>query len=605
MCRNRTAIICFCLALLLSAKSFPAAGHEVNAPDLKAEGIAYTTDIVGTPAELNKDDLLALTEAIAQADRPPPSVYLLKRRLEKDAATLKKALQAAGYYDAAVTETILGDAPAKALFSITPGTRYQLVNIRMLPDAETVTQDAQLPPPRKLGFKMPQPLSYQDVLNGAEKLQAQVFDANCLRSVTIRPLLRVDTTNKTSEAIYYVAAGPKAHFGKVSIEGLDKVKEAFVLRKLGWKEGECYKPAKTDKAQLTLLETSLFSKSDIIVAEQPDAEGKVDVRLVMHERAQRTIKAGIGFASEEGFDFKPSWEHRNFFGEGEKVTIGGTISTFLNEIQGTYEEPAFLRNDQTLILKSNLTQADTDAYESNKIGASATVERQLNPKLKAGVGIGYSISQVDDGTSKEVYSLVSFPTYIEHNTRDNPLDPTRGHVLRLDVEPLVETLNNGNIFLKSQGTAKFYYQHRKWPGKPIWALRATAGSISGSGTGSIPADERFFSGGGGSVRGYGYQLLGPLSPVTLEPEGGRSLAEFSGELRVRVTENVGIVPFMDAGNVYNQVYPEFGDMYYAAGLGLRYYTSFGPLRLDVAVPLDKRSGIDDGYQFYLSFGQSF
>lgn len=595
----------FSALLFLNQSASAQEGEKPKPIDDTTPKIEYKTKIIGAPDGMK--DLEKYTDAVMLADNPPPSMYLLAQRLRQDTTSLQKALQAAGYYDAVVKERIDRETkPVTVYFEIEPGTRYQLVSIRIVEEIGSVTQGVELPDVEKLTIKAPSPLKYSAILDARQEVRNAVFDANCLRSVEVRPHLRVDTENKTAEAVYFVLSGPMAHFGPLSIEGLETVHPDYVRRRVAWKEGDCYNPQLTDQTHLTLLQTSLFARADIITPETPDEDGRLPMTLTMRERAQRTIKFGIGYATDEGFDFKPSWEHRNLFGEGEKLNIEATISTFLQELSGTLERPDFLRNDQKLILKSKVSRSETDAYTSTKIGGSGVVERRLSPSLIVGTGLGYSLSEVDDEISgKNIYSLVSLPNYIEHTTRDDALDPTKGHQLRLDVTPLIETLNTGNVFLKTQGTAKFYHQHADLPAKPIWAFRASLGSIMGSATADIPADERFFSGGGGSVRGYGYQLLGPLTATTGEPVGGRSMAEFSGELRLRVSESVGIVPFMDAGNVYSQVYPEFSDLYYAAGLGLRYFSDFGPFRFDFAVPLDKRDGVDDSYQFYLSFGQSF
>lgn len=593
------------LVAMLSAFAILPAVAQAEEEKQVAPQIKYKTEFTGAPEEL-KDKLGQYTDAVTLADDPPPSLYLLAQRLRQDSVSLTKALQAAGYYDATVTDRIDRETdPVTARFEITPGERYRLVSIRMVEEPESVTKGITLPDIEGFKLKVPSPLQYSSVLETRREVREKTFDANCLRTVEVRAHLRVDREAKTAEAIYFILAGHTAHFGMNIIEGLQSVNPAYVKRRINWKDGDCYNPKVTEKTHLTLLQTNLFSRADITAAETPDEEGKVPVTLTMRERAQRTIKAGIGFASDEGLDFKPSWEHRNLFGEGEKLNVEATISTFLQELKTTLEKPDFLRNDQKLILKGNLSRSETDAYTSTKIGGSGVVERRLTPSLIVGTGLGYTISEVDDFTTGEnIYSLLSVPSYIEHTTRDDALDPTRGHQLRLDVTPLIETLNNGNVFLKSEGTAKFYHQHKDLPTKPVWALRATVGSIMGSATDDIPADERFFAGGGGSVRGYGYQLLGPLNAAG-EPLGGRSMTEFSAELRLRVSESIGVVPFMDAGNVYSDIYPEFGDLYYAAGLGLRYFSDFGPFRFDFAVPLDKRDGVDDSYQFYLSFGQSF
>lgn len=594
----------FIIGFLLFAA--PSLAHAQGEP-VSTGNFSYTVSIHGAPPKTEKE-LLELTEAQKQKDNPPPTLYLLQRRLDADAETLIKALHAIGYYDARVNASLDSEKqPSKAVFSVTAGEAYSLQSIRIIADPRSETENIALPDPDTLELTLGSTVDYKAIEAATDTVRDAVHRENCLRSVRVRVHLRVDTSSKTAEAVYRVRAGEKASFGAVTVEGLQTVEQPYIDRKIPWETGECYKPQKVEELHVALLQTGLFSTSEVDVAETPDENGDYPVTIVLKERAQRTIKAGIGYATEEGLDFKPSWEHRNFFGQGEKVIIESTLSSFLQSLKGRLERPDFVRRNQKLVLESEVAQSETDAYDSTSIGAMAQVARPLGKHLKGALGIAYALKRVDDeglDSGEETFSLVSFPSYIEHSTRDNVLDPTKGHVLRLDAEPYVETLNSGNVFFKTQGSARFYHQHETIPLKPTWAFRGTVGSIMGSARGDLPADERFYSGGGGSVRGYGYQLLGPLTDGT--PEGGRSLVEFSGELRLRVSESVGIVPFVDAGNVYNEPYPEFdGDLFYAAGLGLRYYTGFGPFRFDMAFPLDKRDGVDDSYQIYLSFGQSF
>lgn len=600
----------FCTLLLLVLLSGSAAttawAEDEPKPAEKAPENSYVTAIEGAPKDMDKT-LLELTEAEKQKNNPPPTLYLLQRRLEGDVETLRKAMRAKGYYDVKAKARLqIAEQPYRALFEITPGEPYILKSARVVEDARSDTKEVILPNPDVLELGIGGAVDYEVVEKARDAVRSRVYEANCLRRVRVRPHLRVDTNTKTAEAIYRVWAGKEAQFGALAVDGLQTVEQPYVDRKIPWKKGECYKPAKLESLQLSLLQSNLFSTTDIKMADEPDEDGTYPVTLTLKERAQRSIKAGIGYATEDGFDFKPSWEHRNFFGQGEKVVFEGTISTFLQSLKGRLERPDFWRKSQTLVLESEIAQAETDAYDSTSFSASAQLSRPLAKNLTGALGVAYALKTVDDdglNSGEETFSLVSFPGYLEHNTRDDALNPTKGHVLRVDLEPFIETLEQ-NTFLKSQGTAKFYYQHANLPLQPIWAFRGTLGSIIGSGRGSLPADERFYSGGGGSVRGYAFQQLGPLNGGT--PDGGRSLVEFSGELRLRVTDSIGLVPFVDAGNVYADPYPEFnGDLFYAAGLGFRYFTSFGPFRLDIAAPLDKRDGVDDDYQFYISFGQAF
>lgn len=566
----------------------------------------YDVSISGAPQESGKS-LLALTDAQQKNDSPPPTLYLLQRRLDRDAETLTKALQAMGYYDASVTTSLEAEEkPYQAHFSIVPGEVYILESVRVLLDPRSETEKVVLPEAGELGIPIGGAVDYAAILNARTTVRDAVHKANCLRSVRVRPFLRIDTSGKEAEAIYRVRTGKEARFGPVTVEGLETVQQSYIDRKLPWKQGECYKPSHIEDLQVKLLQTNLFSTSEITVAEESDENGEFPVKITLRERAHRTIKAGIGYATEEGLDFRPAWEHRNFFGEGEKLTIDSTLSNFMQSLHGKLERPDFLRNSQTLVLESELAQAETDAYDSTSLSASAQLTRPLAKNLTGGLGVAYALKRVkEDGLnqSEDTFSLVSLPSFLEHSTRNSIIDPTKGHLLRLDVEPFVETLNNGATFVKTQGSARFYHQHSTVPLEPTWAFRAIVGSIVGSSSANIPADERFYSGGGGSVRGYAFQSLGPLTDGN--PDGGRSVVEFSAELRLRVTESFGVVPFVDAGNVYSEPYPEFqDDLFYAAGLGFRYFSDFGPFRLDIATPLNRRDS-DDSFQLYISFGQAF
>lgn len=573
-----------------------------------APNYGYSTRMEEAPKGTEKE-LLALTETEKQKDNPPPTLFLLKRRMDNDAETLVKALHAKGFYDARIVTAIDKEEEGEyiARFTIIPGEVYTLQSARFILSPQSETKDIELPPIENLGLPLGGEVDYTQILDARSTLRNRIHAMNCLHRVRIRVHLRVDTTRKAAEAVYRITTGKTANFGTMTINGLTSVEQPYIDRKIPWKQGDCFRPTMVEDLQVTLLQTNLFSKSDVTLPEEPNKDGEVDIVLDVHERKHRTIKAGIGFATELGLDFKPAWEHRNFFGQGERVTVDGTISTFLQSLKTRFERQDFMRRDQKLVLEAEISQFDGDAYDSTSLRTLAQLSRPIGPNLTGGLGVAYALKQVDDGgtnSGQETFSLVSFPGYVQHNTRNSEVDPTKGHLLRIDAEPFIETLNTGDVFFKTQGTASWYHQHETVPLKPTWAFRAKLGSIMGSANNDIPADERFYSGGGGSVRGYGFQMLGPLQNGS--PTGGRSLVEFSAELRLRVTDSIGLVPFVDAGNVYPDIYPEFnGDLFYAAGLGFRYFTDFGPFRFDVATPLDKRAGIDDDYQLYISFGQAF
>jgi translocation and assembly module TamA len=223
--------------------------------------------------------------------------------------------------------------------------------------------------------------------------------------------------------------------------------------------------------------------------------------------------------------------------------------------------------------------------------------------MKAGAGLGYKYSRVKQFGVEDEFSLISLPGRFTWDTSDDLLDPTRGGRLNLRLAPFFDTFKGSLGFVKGYGS---YSRYLKISKKPFLVLagRAALGSIWGEERDSIPADERWYAGGGGSVRGFAYQFAGPLFDG--DPIGGRSLLELSFELRAKVTKKIGIVTFIDGGSAFKAEFPDFKeDLRWGGGVGVRYYTPIGPVRLDVAVPLNPREDIDDPFQIYISIGQAF
>jgi translocation and assembly module TamA len=214
----------------------------------------------------------------------------------------------------------------------------------------------------------------------------------------------------------------------------------------------------------------------------------------------------------------------------------------------------------------------------------------------------YSDLTGSDSPNEEFY-LAGLRGILRHDNTDNPLDPTRGTRFEINVSPYMGLTDHDTNFT-SVSLSGSQYLSIDDDGDYVLAARARTGTIIGEERGNLPSNKRYYSGGGGSIRGYEYQKVGPLDDDH-DPLGGRSVLELGFEFRARVTKSFGVVPFVEGGNVYARSEPEDISLLWAAGLGFRYYTAVGPLRFDVAVPLDKRENVDDDYQFYISLGQAF
>jgi translocation and assembly module TamA len=282
---------------------------------------------------------------------------------------------------------------------------------------------------------------------------------------------------------------------------------------------------------------------------------------------------------------------------------GSFIGAFLI---ASFRKPDFGRRNQSLLSDFRLAYDDTDAFESTSARARLGLERQLGDGMTVALGVSFLAQEVRDKAqddNSETFGLLSLPARFEWDRSDNRLDPSSGGRLRVENEPFVDVIGNGLLFNKSRVDYAHYLEVVQDP-QIVLAGRTALGAMVGESRDAIPANLRFYAGGGGSVRGFGYQLAGQLNDDD-DPIGGRSLLELSGEVRVRITESIGAVAFVDAGTVYSSSAPDFSEtLRVGAGPGLRYFSPIGPLRLDVGFPLNPRDS-DDTWQLYISIGQAF
>jgi translocation and assembly module TamA len=285
------------------------------------------------------------------------------------------------------------------------------------------------------------------------------------------------------------------------------------------------------------------------------------------------------------------------------LKLSSEASSELQKAGITYELPAFRHVDQVLRLSLEFANETPDAYDSTYIGAALEIERKIAEVWTAGAGVRLRLAQENQLDLEETYHLISFPLFATRDTTDNELNATKGSKLALRLEPFFGVSDSSSAFLKWDLTGSRYYTLYD-EGKWVFAVRARIASILGASLDDIPPDERLYAGGGGSIRGYKFMTVGPL--VGNDPTGGRSLVETSVELRRSLTEKLSVAAFIDGGTAYASTFPKFDDdIRWGAGVGMRYSTPAGPLRVDIAVPLDRRDGIDDSLGVYVGFGQAF
>jgi translocation and assembly module TamA len=415
----------------------------------------------------------------------------------------------------------------------------------------------------------------------------------------------INRSENTMSVTLKLEAGPFVRFGSVAVEGLTDVEEDYVRELIQVPSGTPYDQREVDALRSRLVNTNLFDSVRIDHASSADSEGRLPMVINVAERKHRSIGAGVSFSTDEGAGANAFWEHRNLFARNEQFRFSVTAAQIRQVLSADYRVPNFRRLDQALIFNSTAVRQTTDAFEELSASFFGGLERKLGEHwtVRAGPSLEYSI--LDDNVEENTFALVGFPLSVARDDTDDVLNPTRGTRLNLTTTPYYGVLADNPSFLVNEVSGSGYFSLFE-NDRLVLAARSRFGSIIGASTDDIPVNKRFFAGGGGSIRGFEFQTAGPLDEDN-DPIGGRSVFELNLEVRVRITDTIGLVPFVDSGTVFDSSVPDFSGETprLAAGVGARYFTVVGPLRVDIAFPLNPRDGVDDFFQFYISIGQAF
>ncbi|MCB9947023.1 MAG: outer membrane protein assembly factor [Rhodospirillaceae bacterium] len=561
---------------------------------------------------------------LQDAEEPPGAAGLL-RRAEDDRERMLAALRSFGYYAADVRVTIAGMAldtdnlverleaaagqdPIAVQFEVELGPLYTIGKFEVLDSASGQEEMALILDREALGIAIGDPASAAAVLDAQTEVIRQMrSQGHPFAAVPDRRVV-VDHATQQMEVTLTTAPGPYAVFGDIEVEGLEEVDEEFVRNRFPVTPGEPYSPEAVRELRDSLASLEAFAGVQVETGDELDADGRLPVTVHISERPPRVIGFGADYATSEGFGARVYWGHRNLFGRAESLRIqaeaGRIAENDLADIDFglsvQLRVPDFLERQQTLRTELAIQRENPDAFRRQAVEATIAIDRPLTEDLVLSVGISGELSEVEDeATEAERLFLMSLPVSLKLDTTDDLLDPTEGVRATLSMEPF----SVDRTFLRTELAASTYYDVFD-DGDLVLAARTRLGSIVGEELLDVPNDKRFFAGGGGSIRGFAFQAVGPRTAAD-DPLGGRSVLELGFEARIRITEEIGIVPFIEGGTVYEEAFPSFSEpLRFGAGLGLRYYTDFGPLRLDVAVPINKQEG-DDGFQFYVSIGQAF
>lgn len=571
------------------------------------EGIPYGVAFEGALLKGRLGSLIRESSLLLDMqDRRPTSLSALARRADGDLTRLKTVLRSQGYYDGAVDYAIdEASSPILVTVKVTPGDPYQLERFDIVyvdadsPDIPPVDEEV-------LGLEVGRRARASMIVDAEQRLLSFLSEHGYPLSRIGERRHVIDREAKEIRSRLTVETGPLLGFGGVSTAGLEDVDEAYVLRIRPWQTGQLYDRRLVDDYRRDLLETRLFSAIAIDPDVAPDADGNLPLTITVAERDFRTLGSGLSWGTDEGYQLSAFWEHRNFFHQNERVRFETRLGEIEQSLNTFFSKPRFLRRDQTLLADGRLKRIETDAYKETNITGAVSLERELGPLWDGKLGVSAELTDITENEDDRSLFLVGAPGSLIRDSRDDEFDATRGTRLEMAVTPYVVTGDDKFVFFRTEVGGSAYLSLSE-SDRLILAGRVRLGSILGESRSEIPASKRFYAGGGGSIRGYQFQKVGPLDDEN-DPLGGRSLLTLGAELRWRFSERLGVVPFVDGGTVFTE--PDFRSdedetIRWAAGLGFRYYTLIGPLRIDFAVPLNQRSDIDDDFQFYVSIGQAF
>lgn len=611
---------CALLLMVMLAVAMPGAARAAaaepepqSAPAGREDSVAYEATLEGVSGGL-EDAIRGTANLFAFQSRPPGSLEALRRRAAGDRPLIEDTLRAEGYYDGKVDVTVDDTAqPVKVTVTVAPGPQYRLGRFELQlasaagpAGAQPVASPGALPevPLGELGVGIGKPARATEILDAQDRLvTAMARRAHPLTQVVESSIIIDHATQEMSVALK-VDPGAVAAFGPVTITGLAEVDEGFVRNRLPFRQGEPFDLTRLEEARRLLVKTNLFSSIRLIPDPALNAAGELPVTVALQESPHRTIGGTLSWSTNEGPGFEALWEHRNLLAAGEKLRLRGYYNFLGFGAEAGFRWPDRFAPDWDLISSLKLARDTTQAYESSSATASIGADLALTRDWKLTGSLAYEYLREDAGHGLRHYELVSVPLKAVRDSRDDRLDPASGTLLTLTFEPYYDVGGAVGPFQRTTVSERAYSRVWRDPDVTL-AGWIDLGSIVGRDVADLPAEKRLYAGGGGSIRGFGYQMAGPVDSGG-DPTGGRSLLAFGAEARIKVTDTIGVVPFIEAGTVTASSYPDFSErLFIGAGLGLRYHTPVGPIRADIAVPLNRRNGIDDAFQVYVSLGQAF
>lgn len=555
-----------------------------------------------------------LVRAVGEVDDAPSNRFEARRRARGALEAAEALLRSEGYYQPLLEDVVEGEETPVAVVNVTPGRRFELTDVQILWAAPVPDPDTDSAVRSEIGLTPGQPGRAGDVISAEGRIVAGLTRRGYADAAAQPRRVVVDHAAFTVQPGFRIASGPLVRLDGVRLETRGPTSPDWVAGLAPWSEGEVYDPDEVAELERRLLETGVYDGVGVALAptDQTNADGHRPVIVTLTDRPRRILEAGATFSTAEGSGVDLIWTWHNQFGRADTLVWQARVANVDSRLGVALGLPHWRRPGETLRLSAALLNEDTDAYRRTAAALAADLQQRIGKTSWISYGVGLDAGQYDENRFDPLTGLpINFnrdlviltargSAYLDRS--NDPLDPTTGWRLSVSTQPTAVTGEDTVLFLRTEAQATAYLPLQSGA-KTVLASRIRIGSIIGGEELTVPSDRLFYSGGGGSVRGFEYQGVGPRLPDNT-PRGGLSLFETSIEIRRDVWRNFQAVAFVDAGAIGFQETPNFNNLRFGAGVGVRYKLPFGPIRADIAFPLDRRAG-DANFQIYVSIGQAF
>ena len=577
--------------------------------------------------EMDADLRAQLVRAVGEVENAPTNRFEARRRARSAMEAAEALLRSEGYYQPVLEDAVEGEETPVAIVNVTPGRRFELSEVQVLwvePSPDPTTEAAVR---GEIGLTPGDPGRAADIISAEGRLVAGLTRRGYADAAAQPRRVVVDHAAYTVQPGFRIASGSLVRLDGVRLETRGPTNPAWVAALAPWSEGEVYDPEDVAELERRLLETGVYDGVGVALAPtdqtRPDGNRPIIVTLTDRPRwiqeaavtvstSRATVTAGRATSATGGSAIEGLWTYHNRFGRADTLEFQARLADVDSRLGVDLKLPHWRRPGQTLTMGAAVVNEDTDAYRRFAGVLYADARQRLGKSSWYSYGVGLDVGQYDENRFDPVtqlplditrnLALLTFRGGAHLDRSNDPLDPRSGYRLTANVQPTAVTGDDSLVFLRADAQATAYLPLQEG-GRTVLAGRVRLGSIVGGEELTIPSDRLFYSGGGGSVRGFEYQGVGPRLPDGT-PRGGLSLFEGSIEVRRDIGRSFGAVAFVDAGSVGFAETPDFSNLRYAAGFGVRYKLPFGPIRADIAFPLDRREG-DADFQIYVSIGQAF